>query len=257
MRSITLPLLVWLTAANLSAQSMEELMRKAMEQQGSEQKLSVEENRDPFVPLTFTGSYRMEVHTYRNGKEENDSPANVMMAFKPDGMAMVPNSAGKEEARVVFDLKGRFMYTLMTDDNGQRSGIRMKMMKMTVEGGTAGPAKDAKMERTNETRVIDGVACRKYVYSDPKGRGEAWVAEDVKWDMMSVLNEMLGGKGTEGWQRGGMGGLMMENTWHSADGNEKVVMYTRDLVQGRVNGSLFSTTDYTIQDMSSFPLFGQ
>jgi hypothetical protein len=257
MRSFTLPLLVSLAAANLSAQSMEELMRKAMEQQGSQEKLSVEENRDPYVPLTFTGSYRMEVHTYRNGMEGKDSPANVMMAFKPDGMAMVPNSAGKEEARVVFDLKGRFMYTLMTDDKGQRSGIRMKMMKLTMEGGADDAAKDARVERTEATRVIDGIGCRKYLYSDRKGSGEAWVAEDVRWDMMTVLNQMLGGKGTEGWQRGGMGGLMMENTWHSADGNEKVVMYTRDLVQGRVNGSLFSTTDYTIQDMSSFPMFGQ
>jgi hypothetical protein len=257
MKPRIIPLLGLLATVNLPAQSMEELMRKAMEQQGGQQKITIEENKDPFVPLTFTGSYRMEVHTYKSGKEEKDSPVNLLMAFKPDAMAMEPNSGSKDQARMVFDLKGKLMYTLMTDDKGQRSGIKMKMMKMNVEGNEGGPTKDAKVERTSETKVIDGRTCRKYTYSDVKGRGEAWVAEDVKWDMMTVLNEMLGGKGTEGWQRGGMGGLMMENTWNSADGKEKVVMYTRDVVQGKVNDALFSTAGYSIQDMSSFSMFGQ
>ena len=54
-----------------------------------------------------------------------------------------------------------------------------------------------------------------------------------------------------------MDGMMMENPWTSADGKEKVAMYTRDVVQGKVNEGLFSTTGYEIQDMSAFPMFGQ
>lgn len=257
MKNILLPLLALLSTVNLPAQSMEELMKKAMEQQGGQNKVTVEENKDPFVPLTFTGSYRMEVHSFKNGKEEKDSPMNLVMAFKPDGMAMVPNTGTKEETRMVFDLKGKLMYTLITDDQGQRTGIKMKMMKVNVEGSDAGTDSDTKVTRTNETKVIEGRTCRKYTYSDKEGSGEAWIAEDLKWDMMAVMKQMMGGKGSEAWQQTGMDGLMMENTWTSADGKEKVVMHTRDVVQGKVNDALFSTAGYEIQDMSAFPMFGQ
>ena len=120
MNRILLPIVALLATVNLPAQSIEELMKKAMEQQGGQNKVTVEENKDPFTPLSFTGSYRMEVHSFKSGKEEKDSPMNVVMAFKPDGMAMVPNTGDKEEMRMVFDLRNKFTYTLMTDDKGQR-----------------------------------------------------------------------------------------------------------------------------------------
>lgn len=257
MKNLLLPLLALIATVNLPAQSVEELMKKAMEQQGGQNKVTVEENKDPFTPLSFTGSYRMEAHSYKNGKEEKDSPMNLVMAFKPDGMAMVPNTGNKEETRMVFDLKGKLMYTLITDEQGQRTGIKMKMMKVNVEGADDRAADDTKVTRTNETKVIEGRTCRKYTYSDKEGSGEAWLAEDLKWDMMAVMKQMMGGKGAEGWQQTGMDGLMMENTWTSADGKEKVMMYTRDVVQGKVNEALFSTAGYEIQDMSALPMFGQ
>lgn len=257
MKNILLPLLALLATVNLPAQSMEELMKKAMEQQGGQNKVTVEENKDPFTPLNFTGSYRMEVNSFKNGKEEKDSPMNVVMGFKSDGMAMVPNTGAKEETRMVFDLKNKLMYTLITDDNGQRTGIKMKMMKVNVEGSDDATDSDTKVTRTNETKSIEGRTCRKYTYSDKEGSGEAWLAEDLKWDMMAVMKQMMGGKGAEGWQKTGMDGLMMENTWTSKDGKKKVVMHTRDLVQGKVNDALFSTAGYEIQDMSAFPMFGQ
>lgn len=257
MNRILLPIVALLATVNLPAQSMEELMKKAMEQQGGQNKVTVEENKDPFTPLSFTGSYRMEVHSFKSGKEEKDSPMNVVMAFKPDGMAMVPNTGGKEEMRMVFDLRNKFTYTLMTDDKGQRSGMKMKMMKVNVEGTDDGSVDDTKVTRTNETKVIEGRTCRKYIYSDSEGSGEAWLAEDLKWDMMAVMKQMMSGKGAEGWQKSGMDGLMMENTWTSTDGKEKVVMHTRDVVQGKVDEALFSTAGYEIQDMTAFPMFGQ
>lgn len=257
MKRFLLPLLALLATVHLPAQSMEELMKKAMEQQAGQNKVTVEENKDPFTPLTFTGSYRMEVHTYTNGAEEKDSPMNLVMAFKSDGMAMVPKTGTKEETRMVFDLKSKLMYTLITDDQGQRTGIKMKMMKVNVEGSDDGTDNDTQVTRTNETKVIEGRTCRKYTYSDKEGSGEAWIAEDLKWDMMAVMKQMMGGKGSEAWQQTGMDGLMMENTWTSKDGKEKVVMFTRDVVQGKVNEALFSTAGYEIQDMSAFPMFGQ
>jgi len=253
-----LPLIALLAATAVPAQSLEEMMNKAMQQQGDQNKVTVVENTDPFKPLTFTGSYRMEVHSFTDGKEVKDSPMNLRMAFRPDGMVMVPEANGqKASVRMVFDLKNKHTYTLVTEENGQRMGIKMKMMKVNVDGASEGSEAASKVTRTNETKVIEGRTCHKYTYSDNEGTGEAWVAEDLKWDMMTVLQEMLGGKKAEAWQLSGMDGMMLENTWTSADGKEKVVMYTKDLVVGKVVESDFSTAGYEIQDMSAMPMFGQ
>jgi hypothetical protein len=71
------------------------------------------------------------------------------------------------------------------------------------------------------------------------------------------MRQMVGGKKMEDWQRMGTTGVVMENTWTSADGKEKVVMYTRDLVVGKVDEAMFSTKGYEVQDMTAFPMPGQ
>jgi hypothetical protein len=258
---VLLPLALALTLGT-QAQSLQDIMNKAMQQQGQqpagETKVTIEENKDPFTPLTFTGSYRMEVHTFKNCKEEKDSPNNIRMAFNTDHMAMMPVSKEpKEEMRMVFDLRNKFTYTLITDDKGERTGMKMKMMKVNVEGDDTTVDSDVKVVRTNETKVIDGHTCRKYTYSDKEGSGEAWIAEDIDFDMMAAMRQMVGGKKMEDWQRMGTTGVVMENTWTSADGKEKVVMYTRDLVVGKVDEAMFSTKGYEVQDMTAFPMPGQ
>ena len=256
-------LLVALTLAPaLSAQNIQDMMNKAMQKpasstQGSGEQVTIEENTDPYTPLGFTGSYRMEVHSYKNGTEEKDSPMFVRMGFNDDHLAMIPEQTKeKGEVRMVYDLRNRHTYTLITDQKGQRTGMKMKMMKVNVEGTTESDT-DAKVERTDETKVIDGHTCRKYTMTSSDGNGEAWVAEDVDLDMMKVFGQMVGGKKPQTWQRAIYRGLAMETTWNDAKGKEKVMMYTRDLVVGKVDESLFSTSGYEIQDMTSMPMFGQ
>ncbi|MCB0815349.1 MAG: hypothetical protein KDB87_19570, partial [Flavobacteriales bacterium] len=60
-------------ALSSSAQDLQQLMQQAMQKQGGGQ-VSVEENNDPYEPLGFTGSCRMEVHSFKNGQEQKDSP---------------------------------------------------------------------------------------------------------------------------------------------------------------------------------------
>jgi hypothetical protein len=261
MKRLLLPLLGLLTTADLSAQSLEELMNAAMKEagNGSGSEVSITENTDPFVPLDFTGSYRMEMHSFKNGTEEKDSPANIKMAMTPERMAMLPiNKGGKEEVRMVFDLKAKRTYTLITDAKGDRNGIVMKMMKFNVAGaGTTKPEENVKLLRTNDTKVIDGHTCRRYTYTSADGNGEAWIAEDITFDIMSAFARMAGSMPGKHFQNVGFDGLMMENTWNSADGKERMVMHTRDLQVGKVDEAIFSTAGYTLQDMTSLPAMGR
>ena len=269
MKALLLLPLAFTLSLGTQAQSLQDIMDQALkkqgeqgqgggEKQGGDATVTIEENTDPFTPLDFTGSYRMEVHTYTNGKEEKDSPNQVRMAFTTDRMAMMPQAKdSKEEMRMVFDLRNRFTYTLMTDDKGERSGMKMKMMKVKVDGVETAGKDLSTVTRTDETKVIEGRACRKYTYRDEEGNGEAWIAEDMDFDMMAAYRQMVGGTKVDMWQKLGTSGVVMETIWNSDDGKEKVVMYTKDLVVGKVDESLFSTAGYEIMDMTGFPTMGQ
>lgn len=262
MKRILLSLLsVSLLIAGIQAQSMEELMKAAMEEAAKNggAGVSIKENTDPFVPLGMTGTFRMEMHSFKNGKEEKDSPANVRMSMTDDRIAMIPmTSEGNEEVRIFFDLKNKHSYTLMTDKNGQRSGIKMKMMKFSSEPGSAEKSdSDAKMVRTSESKVIEGLTCQKYTYTSKEGSGEAWIAEELNFDLMKVFAQMSGSTPNKDWQKVPYSGLMMENTYTSADGKENVKMYIKDLQVGKVNEAMFSTEGYQVQDMTNLPSFGR
>lgn len=256
MKKTTLLLISAIVAGNLQAQSLEDLMKAA----GQNNKVTVEENNDPFQPLGFTGSYRMEVHSYKGGAEEKDSPMNVRMAFTDEKMVMAPEGMGKgkEQVRMVYDLKNRYTYTLMTDDKGQKTGIKMRMMKVHVNDTDDQDDSDrTQVVRTDETREIEGHRCRKYTYTDKDGAGEAWIAEDIDFDPMRAMNSVVGGQKAERWQETPYSGMLMETTWNAANGKEKVVMYTKDLVVGKVDEALFSTAGHQMMEMPSMGGMGR
>lgn len=262
--ALLLSLLVVTAGQNTHAQSLEEMMKKAMEQSqqnaagGAGAGMTIEENTDPFEPLGFTGSYRMEIHQFKNGTEEKESPMNIGMVFTDDKMAMTPQGSAKGTMRMIYDLKNKFTYTLMTDENGKRTGMKMKMMKVNM--GDADDKKEVdntKVVRTDEIKTIAGHPCRKYTYSDETGAGEAWIAEDISFDPSKAMGSMVSGKKVENWQKTPYTGLVMETTWNDANGKEKMVMYCKDLVVGKVDEAVFSTSGYEIMDMSNMPMFGK
>lgn len=259
MKRILLSLLsVSVLSAGIQAQSMEELMKAAMQEAGKNGGgVSITDNTDPFTPLDMTGTFRMEMHSFKNGKEEKDSPANVRMSLTSDRIAMIPMTKdGKEEVRIFFDLKNKHSYTLMTDKNGQRSGIKMKMMKFNSGAGSAEKGdSDTKIVRTGESKVIEGLTCQKYTYSSNEGSGVAWIAEELNFDLMKVFGQMSGSTPDKDWQKVPYSGLMMENVYTSADGKERVEMRIKELEVGKVNEAMFSTEGYQVQDMTNLPSF--
>lgn len=257
MRIIPLIALSFFLAPAIHAQSMDELMKAAI----GETKVKIEEDKSPFKPLGFTGSYMWEIASFKNGVEEKDSPKQMVMAFDDEHMAWIPQSKSNEEKMsLVFDLKNKVNYTLMIDKKGKRTGVKMKSMRVTLndveDDEEDNDESVGRVERTNETKVIEGHTCRKYIHTDEDGRSEAWIAEDVKFNAFEALGSMIGSR-ADRWQMAPYQGMVMENTWTSTDGKEKVVMRTRDLVVGKVDKSLFSTAGYEIQDMTNLPMFGK
>ncbi len=238
---------------HVHAQSLNDLMNAF----GESSKVRFEEDKTPYKPLGFTGSYRWEVHSFENGTPNKDNPVNIVLAFDDAHMAMEPNTgSGQEKMRMVFDLKNKHTYTLLTDKKGQRNGIKTKSMRIVVEDDAQKDSDTGKLTRTNETKSIDGHTCRKFTFSNEDGHGEAWVVEDIKFNAFEALGHMMGAK-ADGWQKAPYQGMVMQSTWVKKDGKEKVEVFTRDLVVGKVDKARFSTEGYSIQDLSNMSLFGQ
>lgn len=229
------------------------------EDRSSEGQMKPVENDTPFEPTGLVGSYRSEIHSYKNGKEEKGSPTNVRIAFSDDRIAMIPETgdAQKDGSRMIFDLKNKHTYTLVTDENGERTGIKMRSMAVDMSGAPESDAPDPRITRTNETRMINGHECRRYLFKDESGEGDAWIAEGLDFNVMKAFSQLTGFAMMKEQRQMPFKSMMMESTWNDTNGKDKVTMFTRDLEIGKVDESMFSTSGYRIQDMTAMPMFGQ
>jgi hypothetical protein len=246
-------LLLIILSFELSAQSLGGVMEKGQQQTTDQAGAPASEvaNTDPFAPLGFTGSYRIELRTYHNGVEQAESPAAIGMAFTPERMVLIPRQKEPDqEVRVLVDLRNKHLYTIITDAKGTKIGLKTTMVRHTAEdekSSTEAPT----LEHTTTTREINGYTCHKIIYTTGEGIGEAWVAEEFDFDTMDALAHLSGGQKMQQWQMMEVKGLIMENKWASADGKEVVEMFVRDLVVGKVDASLFDTSGIEIRDLTS------
>jgi hypothetical protein len=202
----------------------------------------------------FTGSLTLEMHTFKKGVEDKDSPMNMYYWSKPDMVLFQPQIDKKNgEMKILVDLKGDHQYMLMTDDKGGKMAMKQKRQKDQVKGSEK--ESDLKMERTDETKTIDGHLCRKYIGSDKEGTWIGWIAEDLKSPFEHVSGQYAGGKNRNR-PENYTDGLPLEMTWESTDKKDKVVMYVRDLKIGSVDESLFDISGYQIMEMPSLPMGG-
>lgn len=224
-------------------------------------KISIEDDRDAYVPNEFVGSFTMEMHTFKKGVEEKDSPMNVHFWSKEDMILMQPEVEKKGgEMKILTDLKNKYQYTLMTDEDGERTGIRQPKKKITVENEDE-KGEDMNVKKTDATRTIEGHLCHEYVGSNSDGKWTAWVADDIEAPFQQMIQNMSGVAGSKKEPAAEVpeDAFPLESTWESADGKEKMVMYVKDLKVGSVDESVFDISGYEIMEMPSMPgmNFGQ
>ncbi|MCW5898346.1 MAG: DUF4412 domain-containing protein [Flavobacteriales bacterium] len=220
------------------------------------------EDKDPYEPNRFIGSFRMVMHSLKDGKEEKGSPYTMELHSKADMVLMKPEvkEKGMREMGILTDLKGKWQYTMMTDDKGKRTAMKMRKMKLTMpdDAESQEDGKAPKVERTNETRTIEGHNCRKYVVTSEDGRWVGWVAEALEAPFMDMMRSFGGGGLPQARSApGGVNGFAMESEFTSADGRETMRILTRDLVVGKVDDKVFSLQGYDVMEMPVFNFGGR
>lgn len=268
MKLISCTILGALFALPLSAQTdiqQKMLERMQKNKSGNEAKapeVKVEDDNDPFIPNQFTGSFRMEMHQYKNGKEEKGSPVNMQYWSSPEMtlVEMAPDGKKQGTVRMLTDLKGKWNYMLMTDEKGEKTGMKSRKKKITVSG--ADEEDNTKFTVTNETKVIEGHTCNKVIGTNDDGTWTAWIAKDIDvpfTDMSRSLagNNARGKKATYPASKE-LHGFPLEMESLSADGKDRTVIHVRELKLGPVDPKVFSIEGYQMMEMPfGMPLPGQ
>ena len=102
----------------------ERMARQQGGQAGDQGKVKIEDDTDPYVPNSFIGSFRMEMHHFQNGTEEKSSPTTMRYWSKADMTVTkeeLPDAKGRD-MRMMTDLKNKWQYALVEDDKGKPRG---------------------------------------------------------------------------------------------------------------------------------------
>ena len=226
--------------------------------------MKVEDDNDPFVPNTFIGNFRMEMHMFKDPGsgwvEEKHSPTNMRywssedMTLMKTELRTEPGSSPGHDMRMLTDLKGKWQYILMTDEEGKKTAMKSHKKKVTMkEEADTVKKKEPVITVTKETKSIEGHTCTKVIVKSDDGSWTGWVAKDIKTPFEDMTRNMK--------QRGsdqlvqnykGVEGFPLEYEWIDAKGNDRIVCYTKELKEGAVDASLFSLDGYEVLEMPSY-----
>lgn len=214
--------------------------------------VQVEEDKSPFVPNTFIGSFRMESHLFKNGREEKNSPTNMRYwssAEKTLVKTEMPNSKG-QDMKLLTDLKGKWQYMLITDDKGNKTAMKSRKKNIVVKDDGKHPAPEVKV--TDETRVIDGHTCVKVVSTNAEGTWTGWVAKDLSSPFGDMLRNVKAGDPAMSRRMSELEGMTLEFEWADANGRDTMHCHIKDVVVGKVDEAVFSLEGYQVTEMPSF-----
>lgn len=221
---------------------------------GNVGQVKVEDDNDPFTPNAFVGSFRMEMHNFKNGVEDKDGPMNMHYWSSPDmtliGMADISAKAGSgTEMKVLTDLKGKWTYMLMKDPRGNKTAMKSRKKKVTFTDDR-NEQENGKFTVTDETKMIDGHLCKKVVGTTDDGTWTGWVAQDIAVPFTDIANSMTASsmrKKRQNWQ--GLQGFPLEFETMDKNGKDKTVVYVKDLQVGKVDPGVFSISDYKVMEI--------
>lgn len=223
---------------------------------GSGAGMTIEDDTDPFVPNSFVGSFRMENHLFKNGVEEKKSPIILRYWSTPETTLIkteVPGQKG-QDMKMMTDLKGKWQYMLMTDSKGQRTAMKSRKKKIIVKEDVKHDV--AGMKVTEETKVIDGHTCVKVVSTSAEGTWTGWVAKDLPSPYGDMMRNVKAGDPSMIARMSQLEGMTLEFEWTDANGTDSMRCFTKDVVVGNVEGSIFSLEGYEVTEMPSMN-FGQ
>jgi hypothetical protein len=217
-----------------------------------------------FQPNTFLGSFTMNIQTTEKGKTEN---SRIEYHFQKWQTSLKPTVEGQQETmQMIFNLQNQKMSILTTDKKGAKTGIITKMPKVEFKSNKLDDKIEQSIDnttfkRTGEKKNISGYSCEKWIITNPEGVTEAWITDEIDFNMANAFSMFsAGSKGKGSSKTSGfedLTGFALESTFTDTKG-AVTKMTVSDIKIGNPSDAHFSTAGYTMTDLSSFGgMFGR
>lgn len=210
---------------------------------------------EPYLAVeeTEVAMFTMEVIEMKKGKPSKNGTMRMTYYLNGEHIAIRPELEDEQETVMIYNIDNRIITTLI-DQKGKKTGMKMKMPKMNIKSDDSEDVDDFDFSftPTNETKTIQGYACKKYLIESSDHAGYAWITEEVDIDfakMFSFLNKKK--DNSKMMKFGDLKGFAMESYSKSKKKDEEYEMKIVDLKVGEVDESIFDTSDYEITDMTN------
>ncbi len=216
------------------------------------------------LAYSYTSNLKMDIESVDSASTEVNKVAytsyfdknskNFAMEFE----TVDKESGEKVKSLMIFDYKNMAML-ILSDKNGEKSGIAMEIPKDSIQETTSGEetaaAEPAKQEDladynmyykpTGRSKKIAGFGCKEYAYENPEGRVELWATNDFKYDYSSAYGQMGGFQALSTAGFGGyLLGTVLEMHFKDSDSNARSDLFVKEINPN--SSKQFNIADYQI-----------
>lgn len=215
------------------------------------------------LAYSYTSSLKMDIESVDSASTEVNKVAytsyfdknskNFAMEFE----TVDKESGEKVKSLMIFDYKNMAML-ILSDKNGEKSGIAMEIPKDSIqensageeavaESGTQEDLSDFNMyyKPTGRSKKIAGFGCKEFAYENPEGRIELWATNDFKYDYSSAYGQMGGFQALSTAGFGGyLLGTVLEMHFKDSDSNARSDLFVKEINPN--SSKQFNIADYQI-----------
>lgn len=214
------------------------------------------------LAYSYTSSLKMDIESVDSASTEVNKVAytsyfdknskNFAMEFE----TVDKESGEKVKSLMIFDYKNMAML-ILSDKNGEKSGIAMEIPKDSIQENTAEEAAAEPVTQedladynmyykpTGRSKKIAGFDCKEYAYENPEGRVELWATNDFKYDYSSAYGQMGGFQALSTAGFGGyLLGTVLEMHFKDSDSNARSDLFVKEINPN--SSKQFNISDYQI-----------
>jgi len=167
--------------------------------------------------------------------------------------------------RMIMDFKEGKSIILSTDKKGKKTGVKMDMkgINMITKSAVAKEENniqkgESSLQATEETKIIEGYKCMKYLHEGEKYTSEIWVTQDAKLDAVTWNNALVqafantSGPSQNAYMKLSMKGIAIQTHMIPKDGrSQECTMTMKNIKPGVAMAEMFSTQGYDVTEMPS------
>lgn len=228
------------------------------DENGNDVELTAEPDEEAMANVQesqWIGHFTMESRQFKGDREDKDSPMMIEYYINPYDVAFkIPSDEG--ESIMIMHRRTRKITTLLTDENGEKTGMVMPMLRVkTTVGSTDTESAEYSITATGNTKTIEGFLCEEYQIETDEQSGTVWLTKEwpfdygVLFDFVQVKNVSTG-QMTDWSNMYGVGGIMLEGKMQEKGTNKRSEYYIRNIQEGS-QSEIFSTAGYEMTDMGN------